>query len=291
MKRVKNFKYDFPSWKIIIILLVIFQVFLGRELNLFAGTITLNTEKYQIASENQIQKTLAVADFTNDTGDPAMDYLKKGLANSLVTSLAATSNSNFSIVERGQFESIIKEMGLASSGVVDVSTATKIGSALGATQVIVGGIIKIGKTFRLNVRVIEVKTSRVLLAFTEYTQSEGEILQLLDKVADKIVISLSAPFQQALIPSETPAVNANKNQETTTEQKIEAGIPLWIWLTGGVVLAGIVAVIVINNSKSSYTTPYPTYPGYPGNYYPVLSLHKSGIGTISNDSFQFEFKF
>jgi TolB-like protein len=285
MKQLKNFKFDLPLGKIIIVLLVVFQVLLGKEFYLSAEPV-----KYQIASENQSEKILAVADFTNDTGDPAMDYLKKGLANSLVTSLAATSNNNFSIVERGQFESIIKEMGLASTGVIDISTATKIGSALGATQVIVGGIIKIGTTYRLNVRVIEVKTSRVLLAFTEYTKSEGEILQLLDKVADKIVISLSLPVQQAIIPSEQPADLAGKTPANPAEQKVDEGIPLWVWITGGVVLTGLATVIIISGS-TSHTTPYYPDPApyYP--YYPALSVHTSGIGTISSDSFQFEFKF
>jgi TolB-like protein len=202
-----------------------------------------------------------------------MDYLKSGLSNSLVTSLGVNANDSFSIVERSQFESLLKEMGLASTGIVDVSTATKIGNALGATEVVVGGIVKLGNTFRLNIRVINVKTSKLQSAFTEYTNSEGDILKLIDKIAYQIVQSLSQndpiiSIEQSKLPSPvlvspiqvspTPFPVSENNQTTANFE-----IPTWVWISGGAVLLG---VIIISNMSSREPTITPLPPVTPPYY-------------------------
>lgn len=278
--RMKSFSKIFFN-KILIVTLVFLQVFFNSGLKLNAEP-RHDWNNYKI-SMLQPQKVLAVADFSNDTGDPNMDYLKKGLANSLVTSLGATSNNNFSIVERGQFESIIKEMGLVNTGVIDVSTATKIGSALGATQVIVGGIIKLGSTFRLNIRVIEVKTSRLITAFTEYTHSENDILKLIDVVAQKIVNSLTELYPVSIptpppqpVYTQPPVSDSTKTEPVKLTPAAEQGIPVWVWIVGGVAVAGIVIFIVSAVTKNE---PIPVYP--PGNgysYYPADSVKMEGFG-------------
>ena len=272
-------------------LLILIQFLSVNEHSLVAEPI--NNSSTTLIAANQSQKVLGVADFTNDTGDSNMEYLKKGLANSLVTSLGASSNGSFSIVERGQLESIIKEMGLANTGVVDISTASKIGNATGATQIIVGGIIKLGATYRLNVRVIEVKTSRVLLAFTEYTQSEGDILKLLDKVADKIVIGLSEPIVPPVVYSTPNPVKAKPEQPVTKIQDMkipenieQAEIPLWLWITGGIVIGGVVLFSVLNTSKPrmpTSTSPYPVSPS--------PSSNARDIGALTPNSVQLQLKF
>jgi TolB-like protein len=235
--------------KVLIITLVLTQLISFSDLKSFAET---NDKKPEINGAVSPQKVLAVADFTNDTGDSSMDYLKKGLANSLVTSLGMNPKSNFSIVERGQFESLVKEMGLTESGLVDVNNATKIGSALGASQIIVGGLVKLGTSLRLNVRVIDVKTSRLLLAFSEYADSEGDVLKQLDKVADKIVAGLSP--------------NNNLPANNITGLKIEdpqpqQGVPLWMWITGGAIVTAaaiIIAIFVAKKATNTTTTKTPT---------------------------------
>ena len=209
-----------------------------------------------IASVSEGQKILAVADFSNDTGDSSMDYLKKGLANSLVTTLGMDSKNNFSIVERGQLESLIKEMGLSEGGLVDVSTATKLGSALGASQIIVGGLIKLGNTLRLNIRVIDVRTSRLLLAFSEYAENEGDVLKQLDKVSTKIVSELSGN------KTNSPATNI----PSLKIEDSQPGIPLWMWITGSALLAGaavLTGVLIVranNNNNTTTKTPTTTRP-------------------------------
>lgn len=268
--------------KKILISLLIFSQVLSFNSKGYASPI--NNISYKISLAQNQQRTIAVADFTNDTGDPAMDYLKKGLANSLVTSLGVNANSNFSIVERGQFEALTKEMGLASTGVVDVSTATKIGNALGATEVIVGGIIKLGNTLRLNIRVIDVKTSKLQFAFTEYTNSEGDVLKLLDKIAYQIVNSLSPVnvTEQPNVITVKPElktsdskleIKVNPEKNTSEEIKKEEGIPQWVWITGGIVVAGVLVFVIISATRTSSNIYY----GNPSSSYPVYDQNQNTV--------------
>lgn len=159
-----------------------------------------------LASTTESQKILAISDFANNTGDSKLDYLKDAITDSLITSLVSNSNSQLSIVERSQFKAIVKEMGFANTGLIDVSTATKLGNALGASQVIVGSLAKAGNVLRLNVRVIDVKTAKVLFAFSEDGESEKEIFNLVDNISEKIVPKL-------LNKKETIANNVEKNIE------------------------------------------------------------------------------
>lgn len=271
--------------KYLIISFIIVSNLLCFSFNAHSNTFN-NDNKEPIILAKKQQKTIAVADFTNDTGEKSMDYLKSGLSNSLVTSLGINANDSFSIVERSQFESLLKEMGLASTGVVDVTTATRIGNALGATEVVVGGIVKLGNTFRLNIRVIDVKTSKLQSAFTEYTNSEGDILKLIDKIAYQIVQSLSAndpivSIEQSKIPSPvlvspiqvspTP-FHVSENNQTKTNFEI----PTWVWISGGAVLLGVIIISNMTSRAPAMVYPLPTtpYSSVPSTSpYPIFSLN------------------
>ncbi len=227
------------------------------------------------------QEVFAIVDFSNDTGDPSKDYLQKGLANSLITSLGSYSNGMISIVERGQLTSLIREMGLSSSGIVDSSNAVKLGNALGATQIIVGGLVRAGSILRLNIRVINVKTSRLTLALSEDGRSEEELLLLVDKVAEKIVNRLNnsektaenviKPFDENFDGlkeiNNVPSPKAELKKENTTETVENDNT--WMWVVGGVSVAVAVIILAIVASKSNPQPVHPidpiatTYPVYP----------------------------
>jgi TolB-like protein len=210
------------------------------------------------------QEVFAVVDFSNDTGDPEKDYLQKGLANSLITSLGSYSNELISIVERGQLNSLIKEMGLSSTGVVDSSNAVKLGNALGATQIIVGGLVRTGRILRLNVRVINVKTSRLTLAMSEDSRSEEELLSLIDKVAEKIVAKINNtekitdnrvnPVESFLEPPKETKVLPAEKIDIRKENHVEKNDNMWLWVVGGVIALTVLIVILVPKSQ-----PYPVY--------------------------------
>ena len=82
--------------------------------------------------------TLAVSYFSNESGQPAHDALRKGLAYMLITDLSKVKG--LIVVERIKLQALIEELGLGASGLVEPGTAPRVGRLLG-TRFFVGGAI------------------------------------------------------------------------------------------------------------------------------------------------------
>src|SRR4051812_49731662 len=90
--------------------------------------LLLSAVTFSIAG-NEKPKRVAILYFDN-SGDAALEKLKKGLADMLITDLSAIKT--LSLVERSRLEEILKEQKLNHSKSFDASTASKIGKLLGA---------------------------------------------------------------------------------------------------------------------------------------------------------------
>lgn len=107
------------------------------------------------AAEGKLK--MAVLDFKT-VGDSR--ELGNGAAEILRTTLLETGR--YVLVERNMLNQVLKEQKLGASGTVDQTTAVGIGKILGAQVVTVGSVVKLGNTFTLNVRFVDVHTGEVL---------------------------------------------------------------------------------------------------------------------------------
>jgi hypothetical protein len=101
------------------------------------------------------------------------------------------------VMERQQIDEVLKEQGFEKSGACDASEcAVKVGQILGIDQIVVGSIGKLGKTFVLSLRRVDVGTGKVIA--TSSRNKSGAIDDLLD-VIDNSVQDLigSLPKEQA----------------------------------------------------------------------------------------------
>lgn len=119
------------------------------------------------------KQVVAVWDIANNTGSHmgqkvAMDF-KAELTNALVNS------GMYTVVERGQLKSVIRELSFQQSGMVDPSTAVQIGKMSGAGLTFVGNVVTatVGKVdnfiydsikakVKVNYKVIDNKTGAIL---------------------------------------------------------------------------------------------------------------------------------
>jgi TolB-like protein len=106
--------------------------------------------------------TVVVLYFDNNTGDPAQDVLQKGLADMMVTDLAAVEG--LAVVEREKLQQLIAELKLQKSRFFDPATAQRLGRGIGATHAVTGAIAALSPQIRLDVRLIEVATGRVVMS-------------------------------------------------------------------------------------------------------------------------------
>ncbi|MCB9734258.1 MAG: hypothetical protein H6745_16805 [Deltaproteobacteria bacterium] len=140
---------------------------------------------------------IAVMDFLPGTADDELAPLGKGLQSMLTTDLAAVDG--FELVERSRLEDVVGELKLGKSGLVDAKTAAKLGKLVAASHLVVGTFTVVGKTMRLDARLVAVKNGKVELA----AQSEGDkdaFFELEKALVNKLVGALGvdlAPKERA----------------------------------------------------------------------------------------------
>jgi TolB-like protein len=101
-----------------------------------------------------------VLPFDNRTGEARYDVMEKGLSDMLLTDLA--SAEGLSVVERARLADVLAEQKLQRSALFDPATALKVGKLAGATHIVTGSLLKADPELRLDVRLVDVKSGRVL---------------------------------------------------------------------------------------------------------------------------------
>ncbi len=111
------------------------------------GSISLGQEK----------QTIAILDFD---GLGISQHEAQLLTNRLRTLLVQTDAYN--VIERGQMEQILNEQNFQMAGCTSQECAVEVGQLLGAQVIMTGSIGKIGQTFTVDLRIINVETSEIL---------------------------------------------------------------------------------------------------------------------------------
>ncbi len=127
---------------------------------------------------------IAVLDFKEATGDYSYHYLRVAVPEIFATNLAQATG--ITVLERDRVKKILKEAGLIMAGITK-GNEKKIGRLLAAKQLLSGTIIKTGKQLRLDVRLTEVKTGKILAADKRRCTDIDDIIDAVDILSEKIV--------------------------------------------------------------------------------------------------------
>jgi len=159
------------------------------------------------------RRTIAVMYFQNNAmlGKEAMAPLEKGLADMLITELSKIEA--LKVVERAQLQSLIREMKIGQTGVVDESTAQQMGKLLGAESLLLGSFATdpAGKKMRIDARIVETETGLTLEA-EEITDKTESLFKMVDKltrkIAKKLEVKLTKADEQRLEKAENESFQA-----------------------------------------------------------------------------------
>lgn len=204
--------------------------------------------------------TIAIMDFQNTSGNSKLDYLQQAIPEALITRLA--SSGKLSIVERSRLEDALKEMNLSFGGIVEQTTAVKVGKAVGANAILVGSFLEIGGLIRMNARLIDVETSKVLKAEVVQGTVGREIFQLVDDLAAGIEGELVAEWEPK---KSEPEKKKEEQPPKVTEQKKPQQEPVvpaqtrvekkggskagWYILGAALVGGGVAAALLLSKKK------------------------------------------
>jgi TolB-like protein len=159
--------------------------------------------------------TVAVMYFDYQGKDPELQLLKKGLASMLISDLAG--QEAYSVVERERLEDVLSELKLQTSAKIDQASAVKAGKLLGARYLVLGGYFDVLKTLRVDARVVEVETGKVLKSVGASAKPE-EFLSIEQKLASELGAHLNDLLTRA-----PPKAKQQPGKPSKVESVIAAG--------------------------------------------------------------------
>jgi len=162
------------------------------------------------------------------------------------------------VMERSQMQKILNEQGFQQSGICDGGEcALAVGKLLSIDRMVVGSLGKLGESYTLSVRVVDVATGEVLGSARRMRKGaiDDVIADLLPLVTKDLVFQRQPKGADAMgAKSPSPSSPA---QASGSASKSHA----WAWWTaGGVVVAGgtVAALLLTNKSSSGASTPAAT---------------------------------
>jgi DNA-binding winged helix-turn-helix (wHTH) protein/tetratricopeptide (TPR) repeat protein len=135
-----------------------------------------------------VHKAVAVIEIENHSQDPSLSWLGDGVVDLLTTDLAQASNLDTISSERVR-DLIGREVKPGQE--LRPSQAQGVAQKAGADVFISGGILKMGRGLRLDLRVQETASGKLLLAEKIEGESPQAVFSMVDQTADRIVSGLS----------------------------------------------------------------------------------------------------
>ncbi|NLG17301.1 MAG: hypothetical protein GX556_08245 [Fibrobacter sp.] len=147
----------------------------------------------------------------------------------LISNLGKTGT--FQVLERSKMDEILKEQGFQKSGICNESScALEMGQLLGVELIGLGNIGLVGKTYAVSVRMVEVKTGKVVIDVNEFFKGSR------DDLMTKIIPSIAQKIGLA---------NAAKSEEKAVVQKNKGGKKGWIIAAAAVGVAAVAIPVAI----------------------------------------------
>ena len=100
---------------------------------------------------------------------------------------AFVKEGRFDVVERGLLKKILNEQKMGITGIIDETTATKIGKLLGVKIIISGSVLKLQNILEINARIIDVETASIIAAENVKSSAAAKLQDLVVKMSGKII--------------------------------------------------------------------------------------------------------
>lgn len=157
--------------KIIILCLTVFLLLLScgsspeamtDEVSWVAEELAENLIYEQELSPGELGN-LAVIPFTEGVSGESNQF-SQYFAEELITALLMLGEKDLSIYERSQINQLMKEAEFASTGMVLEDSAMELGRMMGADSLIIGSFKTAGEVLRINCRLVEVESGKIMSA-------------------------------------------------------------------------------------------------------------------------------
>ncbi len=128
---------------------------------------------------------LAILDFENATGSASHDPLVKAMTDTILT--GAVKSDMVQVVERSKVKTILEEQQLTLTGLMDTGKMSYVGKMLAADHIVMGTLSLVEKEWIGNVRLLDVKTGRILMAEMFEEKEASKVLPATKKVGELLL--------------------------------------------------------------------------------------------------------
>jgi tetratricopeptide (TPR) repeat protein len=151
--------------------------------------------------------SVAVLYFENNTGNPQLDWLRTGLTDMLVTDLS--QSPDVEVLPTDRLVQILAEMRRQDDKQISFDTVQEVAKRAGVKQVVLGSYVKAGETIRINLKLQDAATGRLVTAERVEAIGESNLFPTVDDLTKRI----RAKFA---LPRVDPAVALLKGPTTIT---------------------------------------------------------------------------
>ncbi|MGQ0563345.1 MAG: CsgG/HfaB family protein [Gemmatimonadota bacterium] len=156
----------------------------------------------QVARAQDDKPTVAVIQIdVASIGSKNSGDLSAALADMITTELG--KKPSIRVIDRVQIQDMLTKQKLLVSGRVSDEDAMRAGKLLGAQYIVSGSATFVGPTVRLDMRITEAETSRILRSFKQ-SGKQDDLLSIVDQLAADFTKDLKLPSKAALAKAETP---------------------------------------------------------------------------------------
>lgn len=97
------------------------------------------------------------------------------------------------VVERGQMQQVLKEQDFQLTGCTSDECAVEVGQLLGVSTMVAGSIGKVGSTYSIDIRTIDVGTGKITHSmFRDYRGEVDDLLGIMPEIAKELVEAVMA---------------------------------------------------------------------------------------------------
>ncbi len=153
---------------------------------LFAGTSAwwYSRRPDAVAPPRSGKPAIAVLYFENHTGDASLDWMRTGLADMMVTDLSQVRE--IEVLGTDRLYQILAELRRADDRTVAPDVAQQVAQRAGVDTLLVGSYIKAGNAIRINARLQEARTGRIVTSERVEGPGEASLFSLVDELTRRI---------------------------------------------------------------------------------------------------------
>ena len=159
--------------------------------------------------------SVAVLYFENNTGSAQLDWMRTGLTDMLVTDLS--QSPDVEVLGSDRLVQILGDMKHLDDKQISFETVQELAKRAGVKSVILGSYVKAGDTIRINVKLQEAGTGRIVSSERVEAASESSLFTTVDELTRRIknrFLPSSPDLSKTLVSSRRPV-------ETSTPLSIE----------------------------------------------------------------------